>query len=1079
MVAVVVVHRPGDWFDETLAALANQDYPSLRHLFLVDGDATSDEVDELTDRIRARIPGAFVRASASTGSFGAIANDVLRLVEGDNGFFLICHDDIAPAPDAVRLLVNELYRSNAGLVGPKLVEWDEPRRLQHVGLQLDRFGEIDPLVEPGELDQEQHDAVRDVFALPSACLLVRADLFRVLGGYEPSISFHGDDVDLCWRAHLTGARVVVAPDARVRHRERLEDRRPDLDHRRLRARHRMRGLAVLTGPQRLLGRSFQLVLLTLVELVVGLFTGRLSEAVSSLRALLGLIPATPSLLARRRRIAPLRSVPEREILGLQLRGSARLTSYVRGRETTTYIGAGSAVRRWRDTSYAPLLTWFLLLVALVIGSRGLIDRGVPQVGEFLAFPDSPRRMLDTYMAGWFGNGLGATAPLPTGIATLAGASVLAGFRMELAMTMSVLGLVLLGAAGAWRLAAVFPVTLARVAVTVVYVATPLVPGMLATGRWSGLVWFAALPWTLYFLRRSVGIGTADPQLADVDLVDGIAEPGWRERVRLLAAAALVLGAAAAFVPVVVPLWLVAGLVLGAATLLAGGALRTSGGFVGGAASVAVVATVLNLPWATTWGWSSMVEPSLAGARASGLVGVASLAVDGRAFGSLALALYVPFVAALAITGAWRLTWAVRAAGLVLVFGGVAVLVDHDVWSISLPDPALLLVPVALGLGLSAGAVAGGFADDVRRRGFGWRQPAAIVANLAVVIGLVPALVAIGDGAWGAPRSTLATTVAAQLPPVDAAGDYRVWFVGDPRVLPVRGVEHEPGVAHAVVGADRLDFTQRWVPPRTDADVVLDEVLDLIADGSTLRAGRLLAPFGIRFVVVPEIDGASSTVGDPLPLPTGLLAALRAQLDLGETFGAPNLHVFENRSWVPTTALLGGPTADASQLDGIERLVGADLSVAAPLLRGLDPLEPTELEVGAGVVHLGVPFDDRWTVTAAGEPVAPRPGFGVTTAFDLDLPGPIAVQYDPAGSRRLAVVAQTLAWILVLVAASRLRVPGGRGRMSEIQDDTLIDLGEGRLLPDELADREVVWMPDDAMVPGDPALGRPDDGPRTT
>ena len=72
-------------------------------------------------------------------------------------------------------------------------------------------------MERGELDQEQHDAVRDVFALPSACMLVRADLFRALGGFDPSISFYGDDVDLCWRAHLSGARVVVVPAARARH----------------------------------------------------------------------------------------------------------------------------------------------------------------------------------------------------------------------------------------------------------------------------------------------------------------------------------------------------------------------------------------------------------------------------------------------------------------------------------------------------------------------------------------------------------------------------------------------------------------------------------------------------------------------------------------------------------------------------------------------------------------------------------------------------------------------------------------------------------------------------------------------
>ena len=35
VVSVMVVHEPGDWFDETLGALAAQDYPNLRSLFLL------------------------------------------------------------------------------------------------------------------------------------------------------------------------------------------------------------------------------------------------------------------------------------------------------------------------------------------------------------------------------------------------------------------------------------------------------------------------------------------------------------------------------------------------------------------------------------------------------------------------------------------------------------------------------------------------------------------------------------------------------------------------------------------------------------------------------------------------------------------------------------------------------------------------------------------------------------------------------------------------------------------------------------------------------------------------------------
>ena len=158
----------------------------------------------IESRITARLPEAFVRPAAGNPGFGAVANEVLRLVEGEHGLFLVCHDDIAMDPDALRLMVEELYRSNAGAVGPKLVDWVDPRVLQSVGMGVDRFGEMDHSIELGEVDQEQHDGVRDVFAVPSACMLIRADLFRELDGFDETLSFHGEDVELCWRIHHSG-----------------------------------------------------------------------------------------------------------------------------------------------------------------------------------------------------------------------------------------------------------------------------------------------------------------------------------------------------------------------------------------------------------------------------------------------------------------------------------------------------------------------------------------------------------------------------------------------------------------------------------------------------------------------------------------------------------------------------------------------------------------------------------------------------------------------------------------------------------------------------------------------------------
>jgi GT2 family glycosyltransferase len=1079
VVAVVVVHEPGDWFDETLEALARQDYPNVRVLFLVVSDGTpaeGDGAETIDDRIQQRLPGAFVRTIGANVGFGSTANEVLRLVEGDNGFFLICHDDIAPEPDALRLMVEELYRSNAGAVGPKFVEWDDPNVLHAVGLGMDRFGEIDPVIEPGEVDQEQHDGVRDVFVLPSAYLLVRADLFRELGGFDPAIDFYGEDTELCWRIHHSGARVVVVPSARVRHIGLLRQRRPDLRHGLLRARHRMRSVATLTGASRLPARSIELVLLTLTELVVGLFTARFGQAWNSFRALLGLVPRTPALLARRGEVKSTRRVPEREVYSLQERGSARLNSYLRSRETATYVGQGVRVRRWRQSTTAPVVAWIAVIVGLVVGGRSFIDGGLPPVGEFLPFPDSPRRLLESFLSGWNPNGAGATSPNPTGWATLAGLSVFTLFNMGLLQTLFVFGLLLVGAAGVWRLAAVFPSTRARIAALLVYALSPLVSGSMSSGRLTVLVVYAATPWMLHLIRRASGVETADPHTADLDVADGIIDLASGERLRRIVVAALVLAVAVAFAPVMLPLAVALAVVFAIGTALAQGSLVTAGWSLVAGLGAAVGAGALNLPWITSWTWEGVVGARPIGESGYGLASLASFEIGRTDFAALSLALYLPVIAAVLLAQAWRLTWAVRSAVMVLVFGAIVVLADRGAMPFALPEAGVLLVPVALGLSISAAAALAAFDLDVRGGTFGWRQPLGILSSVAVVVGLAPGLGALANGSFQVPNTPLARLIDASLPDASSAGDYNVLLIGDARLLPVPATEYRDGVAWAIIDDGALDVRDRWMPPTNAAAELVTTALDEMAATSTLRAGRLLAPLSIRFVIVPQFDGVSSTVGDPLPLPMGLVGALEDQLDLVAVRpGLPTLEAFENRAWMPTYAQLDGAGIGASSSAGAEVLVRTDLSGSAPRFVGADPLDATSDDVTAGVVHVSVPFDERWALSVDGTAIEPRRAFGETTAFDIPAAGVGELRYDTSVLRWFAVAAQVALWLAAIVVAARVRVSVGRRDVMLLEDETLIDLtdsGGGA----SFVDPGLLAGPDTSTDAGtEPSEDRADDG----
>src|SRR5690606_3707646 len=127
-----------------------------------------------------------------------------------------------------------------------------------------------------------------------------------------------------------------------------------------------------------------------------------------------------------------------------------------------------------------------------------------------------------------------------------------------------------------------------------------------------------------------------------------------------------------------------------------------------------------------------------------------------------------------------------------------------------------------GMALSAAGVAGGFGTDVLGRGFGWRQPIGLLANAAIVVGLVPAVLTIGDGRWGVERYPLVALHGNQFPLDPDAGDYRVLYVGDPRALPVPAHRYEAGIGYAVVDAGPLDHTDRYPVVTGGGDAALHE-----------------------------------------------------------------------------------------------------------------------------------------------------------------------------------------------------------------------------------------------------------------
>ena len=186
------------------------------------------------------LPDAYVRRLDDNPGFGAAANDVREVVDGA-AFYCFLHDDAAPDAGAITTMVGEALRSNAGIVGPKLVQLDDDRRLLQVGESADKTGErVDGWSSRASSTRSSTTPCATSSSCPAPARSCAATCSTPSAGSTPGIDLLNDDLNLCWRAHVAGARVIVAPDAVVRHVEALGDRVPVSERRERLIRHRLR-----------------------------------------------------------------------------------------------------------------------------------------------------------------------------------------------------------------------------------------------------------------------------------------------------------------------------------------------------------------------------------------------------------------------------------------------------------------------------------------------------------------------------------------------------------------------------------------------------------------------------------------------------------------------------------------------------------------------------------------------------------------------------------------------------------------------------------------------------------------------
>ncbi len=217
--AVIPTRDRADLLERCLDGLLHRTTYGAMEVVVVDNGSREERTQQLFARYRGlenvRVlpyPGEFNWSAMNNAGAQAATGEVLLFLNNDTEVL---------EKDWLRELAAQAARAEVGAVGAKLLFPDGT--LQHAGVWLGPGVFARHLLRLSDRRDEgylcQLMLARNMSAVTGACMAMRRDVLREVGGFDESFPVSYGDLDLCLRLIERGYRIVWTPYAELRHRE--------------------------------------------------------------------------------------------------------------------------------------------------------------------------------------------------------------------------------------------------------------------------------------------------------------------------------------------------------------------------------------------------------------------------------------------------------------------------------------------------------------------------------------------------------------------------------------------------------------------------------------------------------------------------------------------------------------------------------------------------------------------------------------------------------------------------------------------------------------------------------------------
>ncbi|MBW2288549.1 MAG: glycosyltransferase family 2 protein [Deltaproteobacteria bacterium] len=238
LVSVIIPHYAGtEILIQCLATLNSSSVEPEFEVILVDNASSDGSVVEA----QRKFPNIRVLHLDENQGYAGGCNRGIEVARGK--YVMLLNDDTEIDAACVSELAQTAEKDpTVAACQPKIRSLREPSQFEYSGAAgglMDVYGypfSRGRLMDDVEVDEGQYDEPVEIFWASGVCMFIRKQVLDEVGAFDETFFAYMEEIDLSWRFHLAGHRVVYVPTAVVYHiggysLERKNVRRMFLNHR--------------------------------------------------------------------------------------------------------------------------------------------------------------------------------------------------------------------------------------------------------------------------------------------------------------------------------------------------------------------------------------------------------------------------------------------------------------------------------------------------------------------------------------------------------------------------------------------------------------------------------------------------------------------------------------------------------------------------------------------------------------------------------------------------------------------------------------------------------------------------------